>query len=310
MNATKKDIDIITSIKLVTMIDDVMDKKLSHEERKKIEDAIKKEIKENYNQYQVIYVDKKRAGVYIVVPYKKGVMIDEIYLFDEYRNKGIGASIINKVRENNNFTYIWLYKNNRDMLRFLKRLGFAEYENNNRLLIMRTNDVAPKILQQMENIKNGYADRKGNYYHTCKEDFYDVYYLQKPVDLMESNVGLCFDQVELERYLLNKYDVELRTYYLIYQDGLLGPAHSFLLYKDNGKYYWLENSWYKYRGIHEYESKESAFLDITKKFGQTITDFKKDKLKLYEFEKPRSGSGYEKYKVNAFNGKVIKLFRG
>ena len=47
-NATKKDIDVITSIKLVTMIDNVMDKKLSYEERKKIEDTIKKEIKENY----------------------------------------------------------------------------------------------------------------------------------------------------------------------------------------------------------------------------------------------------------------------
>ena len=61
--------------------------------------------------------------------------------------------------------------------------------------------------------------------------------------------------------------------------------------------------------LHEYESKESAYLDIAKKFGETIKDFKKDKLKLYEFEKPRYGSSYEKYKINAFNGRVIKLFR-
>ena len=165
MNATKKDIDVITSIKLVTMIDDVMDKKLSHEERKKIEEAIKKEIKEDYDKYQVIYVNKKRAGVYIAVPYKNGVMIDEIYLFDEYRNKGIGTSIINK------------------MYRFLKRLGFVEFEKNNRITIMRINDAATKLLETMVDIKNGYADRKGNYYHVCKDDFYDVFYLQKPQDL-------------------------------------------------------------------------------------------------------------------------------
>ena len=196
------------------------------------------------------------------------------------------------------------------MYRFLKRLGFVEFEKNNRITIMRINDAATKLLETMVDIKNGYADRKGNYYHVCKDDFYDVFYLQKPQDLLESKVGLCFDQVELERFYLNKYDIQLRTYYLIYQDGLLGPAHSFLIYKDNEKYYWLENSWYKYRGIHEYESKESAYLDIAKKFGNTIKDFKKEKLKLYEFEKPRYGSGYEKYKINAFNGKVIKLFRG
>ena len=310
MNATKKDIDVITSIKLVTMIDDFMDKKLSHEERKKIEEAIKKEIKDNFDKYQIVYVNKKRAGVYITVPYKNGVMVDEIYLFDEYRNKGIGTSIINSIRDNNHFTYIWLYQDNKDMYRFLKRMGFVDYERNNRLIIMRINNVGPKILKILSDIKNGYVDRKGNYYHICKTDFYDIYYLQKPQDLLESKVGLCFDQVELERYFFNKYDIKFRTYYLIYQDGLLGPAHSFLIYKDNNKYYWLENSWYKYRGIHEYESKESAYLDIAKKFGATINGFKKDRLKLYEFEKPRYGSGYEKYKVNAFNGKVIKLFRG
>ncbi len=310
MNANKKDIDIITSIKLVTMIDDVMDKKLSHEERKKIEEAIKIEIKENYDKYQIIYVDKKRAGVYIAVPYKNGVMIDELYLFDEYRDKGIGTSIINNIRGNNGITYIWLYKDNKEMYRFLKRIGFEEYESKNRIVIMKINDAAQNILKQMEDIKIGYADRKGNYYHNCKDDFYDVYYLQKPQDLMESKVGLCFDQVELERFLLSKYDMDLRTYYLIYQDGLLGPSHSFLIYKDNNKYYWLENSWLKHRGIHEYESKESAFLDIANKFGKTIINFKKEKLKLYEFEKPRYGTGYEKYKINAFNGKVIKIFRG
>ena len=309
-NATKKDIDVITSIKLVTMIDNVMDKKLSYEERKKIEDTIKKEIKENYMQYQIIYVDKKRAGVYITVPYKKGVMIDEIYLFEEFRNKGIGTKIINNIRNEYSFTYIWLYKDNKDMYRFLRRIGFMDYDVNNRILIMRINDIGPKIIKQMETIRNGFVDRRGNYYHRCKEDFYDVYYLQKPQDLMESNVGLCFDQVELERFYLSKYDINLRTYYLIYQDGLLGPSHSFLIYKDNNKYYWLENSWLKHRGIHEYESKESAFLDIANKFGKTIINFKKERLKLYEFEKPRYGTGYEKYKVNAFNGKVIKIFRG
>ena len=309
MNATKKDIDVITSIKLVTMIDDTMDRKLSHDERKKIEEAINREIREDYDKYQIIYVNKKRAGVYITLPYKNGSIIDEIYLFEDFRNKGIGTKIINSIREENNFTYIWLYKDNKDMFRFLKRIGFVEYEIKNRIIIMRINDVAPKILKSMANIRYGYADRKGNYYHNCKKDFYDIFYLQKPQDLLDSQVGLCFDQVELERHLLSKYDIKLRSYYLIYQDGLLGPSHAFILYKDNDKYYWLENSWLKYRGIHEYESKESAYLDIAKKFGDTIHDFKKEKLKLYEFEKPRYGSGYEKYKINAFNGRVIKLFR-
>ncbi len=307
--ATKKDIDIITSIKIVTMIDEVMDKKLSHSERTKIEEAIKSDIKDNYDKYSILYVNRIRAGVFVTVPYKNGIMIDEIYIFDGYRDKGIATSIIESVIKDNYFTYIWLYSNNKDFLRLLKKIGFVKMDEKNRIIIMGISDVGPKILEQMKDIKIGYVDRKGNYYHNCNNDFKEVYYLQKPQDLLNTKIGLCFDQVELERFLLSKYGFNLRTYYLLYQDGPLGPAHAFLLYKSNDRYYWIENAWYKYKGIHEYETKDLAFLDISKKFAQTIVNCKKDKLKLYEYDKPRSGSNYERFSVNAFNGRIVKLFR-
>ena len=115
-NANKKDIEIITSIKLLTMIDDVMDKKLSPEERTKIKDTVRKEIKEDYSNYKVIYVDKKKAGAFATVPYKKGIMIDELFLFAEYRNHKIGTGIINSIRELYDHTYIWLYQENEDLM--------------------------------------------------------------------------------------------------------------------------------------------------------------------------------------------------
>ena len=72
----------------------------------------------------------------------------------------------------------------------------------------------------------------------------------------------------------------------------------------------LENAWLKYRGIHEYNTKEAAYLDIAHKFAKTIPNCKVEKLKLYEFEKPRYGINYDRYKNNALNGKVIRLSRG
>ena len=113
-DATKRDIEIITSIRLVTMVDDVMDKKLSYEERSKLKDKINKDIKDTYDKYKVIYVDGKKAGIYLVVPDRKGVMIDIIYLFEEYRNNGIGTSIINSVKQTSDFTYVWTYQDNID----------------------------------------------------------------------------------------------------------------------------------------------------------------------------------------------------
>lgn len=309
-DATKRDIEIITSIRLVTMVDDEMDKKLSHEERTKLKDKINKDIKENYDKYKIIYVDKKKAGIYMIVPYLKGTMLDIIYLFEEYRNNGIGTRIINKIREEYDFTYVWSHKTSTRFIKFLKKLGFSTYEESNRITILRSMDFAARLLEDMKDFKVGYVDRKGSYYRNIDNTFLENYYLQKPSDSMKTRIGLSFDQVEVERYILSKLDVSFRTYYLLYQENVLGPAHSFLLYKDNNKYYWLENTWLKYRGVHEYNSKEEAFIDIANKFCKTINNFRKDRLKLYEYDKPRYGITYERYKNNAISGKIIRLSRG
>ena len=124
---------------------------------------------------------------------------------------------------------------------------------------------------------------------------------------IEAN-SLSFDQVKYQRQILSKMKVEHRTYLMLYQDSSLGPAHAFLLFKDsNKKYYWYENVWYKYRGIHEYNSKKEAFSDIRSKFSETIKDFHDNKLRIYQFEKPRSGVNYIKYLSNAMNGRIVRI---
>ena len=66
---------------------------------------------------------------------------------------------------------------------------------------------------------------------------------------------------------------------MFYQDSNkeLGPSHAFLIFKDNKKYYWFENAWYKYKGIHEYESLEDALNDIKYKFVATLDSFSENK---------------------------------
>ena len=97
VDAKDKDSDILTSIKLVTMIDDEMDKILSYNEKEKIRKSVVKNIEMTCEQYKIIYVGKKIAGAYVVMPYEDGFIIDEIYLFKEFRNQGIGTEIINRI---------------------------------------------------------------------------------------------------------------------------------------------------------------------------------------------------------------------
>ena len=98
VDAKDKDVEIITSMKLVTMIDDEMDKILSYAEKEKIKKNIVRNINLTYLNYKMIMINNRIAGAYVVIPYKDGEMIDQIYLFPEYRHKGIAKDLSRKER--------------------------------------------------------------------------------------------------------------------------------------------------------------------------------------------------------------------
>ena len=52
----------------------------------------------------------------------------EIYLEEEYRNKGIGTKIIMDILNNNDVVYLWVYKDNKKALSLYKKLGFNVLE--------------------------------------------------------------------------------------------------------------------------------------------------------------------------------------
>ena len=306
VNAKEKDIDILTSIKLVTMIDDEMDKVLSYAEKTKIRKSIDKNIERTCELYKVIYVDNKIAGAYLVLPYDDGYMIDEIYLFEEYRNNGIGTKIIQELIKEYRTLYIWVYKNNKNAIRLVERLGFM-LVSNGRTLIFKYDGVYNLIKDKLLDIKLGYRDKNGNLCSGFNESFKDNYYLQTPKSLLETKVGLCFDQVELERELVSKLDVDCRTYFINYPDDKMDYSHSFLIYKDTKKYYWIENAWLKYRGLHMYDSKDDLFDDVLGKFVDTIPNGDIKKIKMYMFDKPRAGINYSKYFTHCINGRSVKV---
>ena len=59
VNSNDNDVEIITSMKLVTMIDDEMDKILSYEEKDKIKKNIVRNINLTYLNYKMIMVNCK-----------------------------------------------------------------------------------------------------------------------------------------------------------------------------------------------------------------------------------------------------------
>jgi RimJ/RimL family protein N-acetyltransferase len=293
INSRDNDVEIITSMKLVTMIDDEMDKILSYEEKDKIKKNIDRNINLTYINYKMIIVNDRVAGAYVLVPYKDGEMIDQIYLFPEYRNNGIGTEIINNLKNSVNNLYVWMYKNNTGAIRLFERLGFVVNKETERNIFMKY-DFSMLLTELMEEVKFGYVDEYGNKYINFHDKFKEEYYLQSPSELATSGIGIAMDRVEYAREVLVNRNIDCRTYLMMNSSTDDEASHVFLIYKDEKYYYWYEHSWLKYKGIHKYKSKEELFRDVLTKYAKVINVDKND-VKLLIYDRPKYGINYTKF---------------
>lgn len=162
------------------------------------------------------------------------------------------------------------------------------------------NDINSLYDYMIKNIEYGYIDKDNKRYYNFDGDADQKYYLQDPSDMLKTKIGCCWDQVEFERYYLNKFSIEFKTFFIVYYNNINDPSHSFLAYEKDNKWYWLECSWKQYRGIHEYISLDDLTKDVRIKFINSLEEknnIKYNNLCLYEYSKPRSNiSTHEFYK--------------
>ncbi len=147
-----------------------------------------------------------------------------------------------------------------------------------------------KIMKQFEDIEYGWLDNSNKIHYNDNDSFAQNYVLQSPEDVIKNKAGICWDQVELERYLFEKENIEFNTYFITYYDNDKCPSHTFLIYKKDNNYYWFEHSWEIYRGIHEYKSELECIKDVREKFIMCeLSKVKLDPMSLciYRYKKPR-----------------------
>ncbi len=161
-----------------------------------------------------------------------------------------------------------------------------------------------EVMKLMDTINYGYLDKDGNKHIDDFDKFYDNYILQSPESLLNTKLGVCWDQVELERYLLK--DLDIKTYYLVLYDNIKNPTHTFLTYKLNNKYYWFEHSWEDLKGIREYDDINSLLKDVIINF---LKDYNNDisNLELKEYKKPKYNISAKEFMESMDNAKDIKI---
>lgn len=122
VKSSNKDIDRLIEYKKRTIYEYAKD--LSKEEINKINNYVTNEVPILINDYYNIVVDNKTIGCLLLTKKDDGKLLDEIYLEEEYRNRGIGTSILKEVISSNDIVYLWVYKENIQAISLYKKLGF------------------------------------------------------------------------------------------------------------------------------------------------------------------------------------------
>jgi ribosomal protein S18 acetylase RimI-like enzyme len=101
---------------------------LPKDEVNRIKKYAEKNVPLQLNNYKMINVENKKVGCLLVEDKDDGVLLDEIYIDEEYRNRKIGSDIIKNILLNNNIVYLWIYKLNKKAISLYKKLRFVVLE--------------------------------------------------------------------------------------------------------------------------------------------------------------------------------------
>ncbi len=123
VNASQGDIERIKKYKLKSILDYANNLELCEIER--IKDYVNKTICNQIEDYQNIVLKDDIVGSFLLTEIEDGILLDEIFIKEKYRNQGIGTMIIKDIIKNTEENlYLWVYKDNMKATKLYHRLGF------------------------------------------------------------------------------------------------------------------------------------------------------------------------------------------
>ena len=87
---------------------------------------VKEKVTNYIQEYKTILYESKKAGYVRIVDHGENVEIDDLYILDEFQNKGIGTYILLKIIKDNSGRPIYLYSfiKNERAVKLYQKLGF------------------------------------------------------------------------------------------------------------------------------------------------------------------------------------------
>lgn len=103
---------------------------------------VRRKIESSIDEYTVVYAADKKVGYYHFYQNEDGVYeLDDLYIFPEYQNQGIGSSVIQKCCTSVNAPVIlYVFIKNERAISLYRRLGFkiTQTVNGSRYIMQHT----------------------------------------------------------------------------------------------------------------------------------------------------------------------------
>lgn len=254
-------------------------------------------------------VDKKRMNMVegYNLNYPNGCIIAtanlvDCILVDEKFNEQLKKENDNVYTTNHTGYYAWVLEDITPLEKTIKakgQLSIWNYYNEK------------EAMDLMNDIEYGWVDKNRRKHTNDNDDndFSNNYILQSPNEIIKNKIGVCYDQVELERYYFKANDWNIKTYFIVHYDNDKCPTHTFLTFKSNNKYYWFEHAWKKFRGIHKYSSLKELLIDVKDKFIKYELDNNCiiENLILREYQRPNYHISLADFFKHCELGQVIDI---
>lgn len=119
--ATTEDVEIIFDLtkELVEKYEDA-----SSVDIPKVLEWLRKKIVKKIEEYRVIYYKDCKVGYYCVREENGEIELDDFYILEEYRNQGIGSSVLTYLTNKHKAMFLYVFTKNTGAISLYKRYGF------------------------------------------------------------------------------------------------------------------------------------------------------------------------------------------
>lgn len=141
--ASKKHIDQLIEYKHHSIFDYATN--LSIEEVTRIKEYVKNNIYKELKHYKMITVDENEIGCVLVTEKENKCFLDELYIEEKYRGKGIGTCILKDITNKYSPIYLWVYRQNTNAIALYQKLGFKIIEETENRYLMECKNEKTKV---------------------------------------------------------------------------------------------------------------------------------------------------------------------